>query len=101
MVQSEYKGKHDNVVTAVHWGLAKEHGLEHSEQWFQQRAEKVGENDKIQCLHCVIEARRPDIMVLNRDTKECLIVDIAVPGGTRINTKKTNRSRSIGNYVES
>ena len=35
MVQSEYKGKHDNVVTAGHWGLAKEHGLEHSKQWFQ------------------------------------------------------------------
>ena len=41
--------------------------------------------------HRVIEARRPDIMVLNKETKECLIVDIAVPGDTRINTKEDEK----------
>ena len=94
MAQSEYKGRHDKVATAVHWGLAKKHGLEHSEQWYQQRAEKVSENDKVKLFwdfnvftDRVIEARRPDIMVLNKETKECLIVDIAVPGDTKVNTK--------------
>ena len=56
---------------------------------------KVSENDKVK-LFCdfnvftdrVIEARRPDIMVLNKETKECLIVDIAVPGDTRVNSKE-------------
>ena len=40
---------------------------------------------------CVIEARRPDIMVLNKKTKECLIVDFAVPGDTRVNTKEDEK----------
>ena len=98
MAQSEYKGRHDKVATAVHWGLAKKHGLEHSEQWYQQRAEKVSENDKIKLFwdfnvftDRVIEARRPDIIVLNKETKECLIVDIAVPGDTRVNTKEDEK----------
>ena len=72
MAQSEHKGSHDKVLTAVHWGLAKKHGLEHSEQWYQQRAEKVCENDKVKSFwdfsvftDRVIEARTPDIMILN------------------------------------
>lgn len=98
MAQSEYKGRHDKVATAVHWGLAKKHDLEHSERWYQQRAEKVSENDKVKLFwdfnvftDRVIEARRPDIMVLNKETKECLIVDIAVPGDTRVNTKEDEK----------
>ena len=30
-------------------------------------------------------------MVLNEETKECLIVDIAVPGDTRVNTKEDEK----------
>ena len=47
MEKSEYKGRYNKVATAVHWGLAKKHGLVHSEQWYQQRAEKVSENDNV------------------------------------------------------
>ena len=108
MAQSEYKGRHDKVATAVHWGLTKKHGLEHSEQWYQQRAEKVSENDKVKLFwdfnvftDRVIEARRPDIMVLNKETKECLIVDTAVPGDTKSTPKKTKRLRSTGICEES
>ena len=96
--QSEYKGRHDKVATAGHWGLAKKYGLEHSDQWYQQRAEKVSENKKVKLFwdfnvftDRVIEARRPDIMVLNQGTKECLIVDIAVAGDTRVNTKEDEK----------
>ena len=98
MAQSEYKGRHDKVATAVHWGLAKKHGLEHSEQWYQQRAENVRKNDKVKLFwdfnvftDRVIETRRPDIIVLNKETKECLIVDTAVPGDTRVNTKEDEK----------
>ena len=47
MAQSEYKGRHDGSGDCCPWGLEKKHGLEHSEQWYQQRAEKVSENDKV------------------------------------------------------
>ena len=89
-------------------GSGEKHGLEHSEQWYQQRAEKVSENDKVKLFwdfnvvtDIVIEARRPDIMVLNEETKECLIMDIAVPGDGESTPKKTKRLRRTGNCVES
>ena len=41
----------------------------------------------IQCDH-VIEARRPDIVIINKDDKTCLIVDIAIPGDSRLNEKE-------------
>ena len=40
----------------------------------------------------MIEAKRPDIMILNKETKECLIVGIAVPGDTRVNTKEEEKT---------
>ena len=110
MAQPEYKERHDKVVTAVHWGLAKTHGLEHSEQWYQQRAEKISANDKVKLFwdfnvftDRVIEARKLDIMVLNKETKECLVVDIVVPGDTRVNTRedeKIEKYRSLCRELE-
>ena len=37
----------------------------------------------IQCDH-VIGARRPDIVVVNKQERKCAICDIAVPGDKRI-----------------
>ena len=31
----------------------------------------------------VVKARRPDIIVVSEKEKKCLIVDIAIPGGSR------------------
>ena len=41
----------------------------------------------IQCDN-MIEAHRPDIVVLHKKEKKCLIVDVAVPGDCRINEKE-------------
>ena len=36
----------------------------------------------------LIHARRPDIVVVDKDTKECLVIDIAVPGDKRMKKMK-------------
>lgn len=98
LAQSEYKARHDRVATAVHWCLAKKHGLQHSDQWYQHIAEPVIENDRVKLLwdfnvytDHLIHARRPDIVVVDKDTKECLVIDIAVPGDTRVKTKEDEK----------
>jgi len=35
-------------------------------------------------IHHVIEHRRPDIVAVEKDNKTALLVDIAVPGDTRV-----------------
>ena len=39
----------------------------------------------------MIEARRPDIVVLHKKEKKCLIVDVAVSGDCRINEKEKEK----------
>ena len=90
LVQREYKRRHDNVANMVHYKLCEKYGLE-SERWYEHEPESVVENDgvrllwdvNIQCDH-IIEARRPDIVVINKQEKSCLIIDIAILGDIRV-----------------
>lgn len=104
IAQTEYKRRHDKVAAAVHWSLCKKHDLSHSEKWYDHRAEAVTENEKVKLLwdfniqtDKVIEARRPDIVMINKKTKECQIIDIAIPSDTRVEKKEEEK---IGKYQE-
>ena len=50
MAQSEYKGRHDRIASAVHWGLAKKYGLPHAEKWYDHKAEAASENEDVKQL---------------------------------------------------
>ena len=78
--------------------LCKKYGVVMKEKWFDHKAEKVIETDEIKILwdmriqmDKVTENSRPDIVVLNKITCKCILIDIACPFDTRINEK--NRTR--------
>ena len=60
-------------------------------KWYEHEAERVLENEdytvlwdfSIQTDH-VIEARRPDLVVVDKKERSCKINDFAVPGDSRI-----------------
>ena len=98
IAQTEYKHRHDKVAAAVHWSIFKKHGLPHTEKWYDHRAEPVIENEKVKLLwdfnvqtDKVIEARRPDLILENKETSECQIIDIAIPGDTRVVKKEEEK----------
>ena len=98
LAQKEYKRRHDNVAKKINWDLCKRHDLEHHEKWYDHIPEGAIENDKIKLLwdiniQCdnVIEARRPDIVVIDKKERVCLIVDIAVPAGRRVEEKEQEK----------
>mgnify|MGYP001794065188 FL=1 len=104
IAQTEYKHRHDKVAAAVHWSICKKHGLPHTEKWYDHRAEPVIENEKVKLLwdfnvqtDKVIEARRPDLILENKETSECQIIDIAIPGDTRVVKKEEEK---IDKYKE-
>ena len=87
LAQKEYKTRHDNVAKAVHWELCKKNGLEHAEKWYEHVPESVMENEKCKILwdftiqtDRVIGARRPDITILDKETRECQLINIACSG---------------------
>ena len=44
----------------------------------------------IQTYH-VVEARRPDLAVVDRKERSCKIIDVAVPGDSKIKEKEKNK----------
>ena len=100
LAQKEFKRRHDNVPKVVHWKLSEKYGLERSEKWHDNTPESVVENERIKilwdvCIQCdhVIGARRPDIVIINKEDKNCFIVDIAISGDSRL-------SKNVGEKVE-
>ena len=79
-------------------GLCKKHDLEHQEKWYDHIPEGAVENDKVKLLwdiniQCdnMIEARRPDIVVVYKKERVCIIVDITVPADRRVEKKEQEK----------
>ena len=50
----------------------------------------------IQCDH-KIEARRPDIVIINKVEKSAIIIDVAIPGDKRIDEKEKEKIEKFQN----
>ena len=78
--------------------MCEKYHLEKKDKWYEHAPDSVSENDEvkllwdvnIQCNH-VIEARRPGIVVVNKQKKKCAISDIAVPADKRIDEKENKK----------
>ena len=73
LAQKEYKRRHDNVAKKVHWDLCQKNGLKHKEKWYKHVPEGAVENEEVKVLwdiniQCdnMIEARRPDIILIDK-----------------------------------
>ena len=98
LAQKEYRRRHDNVARIVHWKLCGLYQLEQAEKWYEHQPNGVIESDEVKILwdfniqyNNVIECRRPDIVVVLKKKKECKIIDIAVPGDSRIDEKELEK----------
>ena len=75
------------------------HELPHTKSWYDHRADKVVENEDVKVLwdfniqvDKFIEARQPDIILVRKKKKECVIIDIAVPGNIRTQKKENEEN---------
>ena len=99
LAQKEYKRRHDNVAKKVHWDICKKNRLEHTEKWHEHAQEEAVENEEIKVLwdiniQCdnLIDARRPDLIVIDKKEQKGIIIDIAVPDDRK---KKKKRWKSF------
>ena len=98
LAQLEYKARHDKVAQALHWELCRKNDLQHEKNWYEHNPQSVVEDDKckilwdftIQTDH-YITARRPDIVVVNKNDKTCLLIDVACPGDKRVKEKEDEK----------
>ena len=102
LAQKEYKRRHDNVAKKVHWDICKKNRLEHSEKWYEHVPEGAVENEEnkvlwdinIQCDN-LTEARRPDLIVIDKKEQKGIIIDIAVPADVRVEEKEKEKGEKF------
>ena len=99
LAQNQYKNwRHDKVAQIIHWELCKENGIEVKEKWYDHKPERVIETADVKVLWDMniqtdkeIECSRPDIMVLEKKKRRCLIIDVACPFDTRLLKKEQEK----------
>jgi hypothetical protein len=104
LAQREYKRRHDKVCTYVHWHLCNIKGFSAGDKWYTHRAEKVLEDEHTKLLwdfnvqtDRVIEHRRPDIILIDKESKVCFLIDVAVPGDHNVDFKEIEK---LDNYSD-
>ena len=98
--QTEYKGRHDKLAKLIHWDLCKKYGVKVHSKWYDHVPEKVEETDHVKILwdfNIQTEHRRPDVVVLDKHEKMCHLIDIAVPGDSRI---ASNENEKVHKYQD-
>ena len=82
----------------IHWALCKEYGVKVFERWYEHKVESVIENDIVKVLWdvCIqvnrqIEHWRPDIVVMEKNTNKCSIIDVACPVDNNLILKRNEK----------
>ena len=94
LAQREYKRRHDNVARIRQWSICGKYNLEKTNEWYEHAPQGMIESDKVKLLwdftiQCdyQIEHRRPDMVVVEKTERKCIIIDIAIPGDNRVGEK--------------
>ena len=98
LAHKEYKIRYDNLGKIVHCKLVRKFNFEAGDKCYEHEPEIVLENEdykilwdlSIQTDH-VIEAWRPDFIVLDNKKRTRKIIDFAGPGDSRIEEKEKEK----------
>ena len=106
IAQTEYKKRHDKVATWTHWRLCQIYSLPHADSWYKHLAQKVIDTPQVKILwdfniqtDGVLEARRLDIVVTDKENQETWIIDIAIPGDLRVREKELEKREKYQDLV--
>ena len=83
------------MTKLVHSKLCEKHNLEKKEKRYKHCPEGVMEDDDVKLIwdiniHCdnAMGARRPDLILVDKKAKSCVIIGIAIPRDCRIREKE-------------
>ena len=95
---TQYRKRHNKHGRKVNWVLCKKFEIECEDKWFSHQPEPVLENDKCKILWDFaiqtdkeMEHRRPDVIVSDKEKRECKIIDLAVSGDQNIKVKELKK----------
>ena len=98
IAQKEYKRRHNFKGRTIDLEVCRKYDLDTKDKWYEHEPQAVCENEHykilwdfpIQTDH-VIEARRPDMIIVDKKNNKCQIIDFAVPFDTRVAAKEKEK----------
>ena len=82
----------------MHWQLCGKAELERAEKWYKHTPERVVENEGLEVLwdfnvqsDRIVEARRPDIIFVDKRANEAKMIDIVIPGDAGVKDKELEK----------
>ncbi|XP_066932175.1 uncharacterized protein [Clytia hemisphaerica] len=105
LAPTKYLQRHNNLCKYIHELLMRENDLKQERTpWYEHQPHPVEENESTKILWDFsiqtdhqIDHNKPDIVFLNKQTKEALIIDIAIPSNYNIPRKRIEKIR---NYTD-
>ena len=104
IAQTDYKERHNNVASMLHWNLSKKYNIPAVEKWWEHKVDKVILKEDVKILwDFKIQTDKhlthniSDITVVKKN--QVLLIDVAIAGDNRIQQKevekitKTSRSK--------
>ncbi len=98
MAQKEYKRRHDWEGKMIHWDICRKFSIHVSDKWYNHEPQSVVENETCKILwdltvqtDHIIDARRPDLILIKKHDNKCIIVNFAIPYDTRIEQKEREK----------
>jgi len=99
IAQTHYKWRHDSVARLVHYELAKLGGLQVVDSWWLHNPSPVMESSSMKLLWDFtiqtdrhLSHNRPDIVYISNRHKTAFLIDVAIPGDSRL-AHKVNEKR--------
>ena len=98
LAQKEYKRRHDNLGKIEHWKFPRKCNFEAGDKWYEHEPDSVLETEDYKILwdfsiqpDHAIEARRPDLVVVDKKARSCKIIDFAIPSDSWIEEKEKDK----------
>ena len=102
-----YKGRHNIVARAIHWDLSGKYGFQRNQRWYDHVPDSVLENEDHKILWDFsirtdheIEARRPDLLIINKRENNCQIIDVTIPDDGRVRAKEDKKVEKYQDSLE-
>ena len=98
LANNEYTERHNKVASYIHWNICRKYCIEVTTNWYEHTPPTVIEKDNITVLWDMpiitsnkLKANRPDIIVKDRKTKTCYLIDISIPCDNNVGIKEIEK----------
>ena len=99
LAADQYLNRHNQVAAQLHLDICKHYNIAvEAQYWYQHKPERVVENELATILwdspvitdrH--IPCNKPDLIVQEKETNRCVIIDVAIPSDYNIQKKTTEK----------